>query len=125
MTRTACRVGQSSVFDPVRQILPLDPLGHDEAASSVLAHVINRHDVRVAEPGDLLRLDPALVHLLDTHRAVHLGDLHGDGAVQPCVEPLVDPPEAADADQGIEAVSIRQGPGQVRFRKDRVGLAGL
>ncbi len=77
----------------------------------------------MAEPGDLLRLDPALVHLLDTHRAVHLRDLHGHSAVQPGVESLVHPPEAADSDQGVEAVSIRQGPRQVQFRMNRLGLA--
>jgi hypothetical protein len=117
-------VGQSSPLDSVRQIFSVDPFGHDETASAVLADVIDRHDVRMAEPGDLLRFEPALVDFLGADRTIDLRYLDGDGAVQPCVEPLVDSPESADADQGIEAISICQGPGQVRFRQFRAGLSG-
>src|SRR5438045_630665 len=48
-----CRfsMGRAVPLDPGRQVHALDPLGHDEAGAAVLAHVMDRHDVRVLQPG--------------------------------------------------------------------------
>ena len=80
---------------------------------------MDRDDVRVPQPGHLAGLDPALVHLAPGDRPVHPGHLHGDRPLQPGVEPPVDPPEAALADQGVEPVAVGQQPGQVVVAGDR------
>ena len=104
--RADSRWAGRSVLDPGRQVRALDPLDDDEAGPAVPAHVMDRHDVRVPQPGDLAGLDPALVHLARpvTGRST-FGHLHGDGALQPGVEPPVDPPEAARRRSGRRAGS--------------------
>jgi hypothetical protein len=110
---------RSSLCDPDRQIVPLDEFGYDEAEPILRApHVMDRHDVRVVQPGEdagfgeerlqIPRISDALgVRHLDRHRTV-----------QVVVASKIDPPEAALTQTFDDPVT--PDPGGIAVR----GLAG-
>ena len=112
---------QAASTEPGRQVAPVHVFGHDVTSAVVgPAHVVDRHDVRVGEPGD----DPGFVEVrLDVHGPGRLdveGDLDGDVPVELRVVGQVDPTETALAQDPDHAVSADVGRGRLRAVRRRV-----
>ncbi len=116
-------VDVAAVHGP-RQGAPLDEGGGDEVVRPVVAGIVNRDNVRVAQPGCRPGLAQEALDLAVAFRLVALRDLEGDFAVQLRVVGAIDGAEGTRPQTGpdLEAPDVA-GPrgGGCRLRLRRAG----
>jgi hypothetical protein len=105
---------QRPLLQTLRQRLACQVLHHQERRALMLAHVIQRADVRVIQSGDGFRFSLKPRTALRVGADVGREELDGNAAVEARVAGLVYLAHAARADGGLDLVRAEAGAGQER-----------
>ena len=88
--------GRSSLSNLDRQIASFDEFRHNVAESKVgAAHVMDRHDVGMVQPGEDLGFDQKRLGILRVSDSLRIWHLDGDRAVEVIVVSQINSPESA------------------------------
>ena len=126
--RHACSRLMSRLRNPpdlISQVAALNQLHREVGPALHVAHVIDLHDVGVAQAGDRLRLAQEALQLLRPGAGAGQQHLQGDRAVKAQVPRPIDDAHAASAKQRLHPVAgnLRQLRG-MGYGHDRVGTRG-
>ncbi len=101
-----------AVRQPLRQARAVDEFHREEVLAGVLAHIMDRHDMRVADPGRRLRLGIESSHLVGPRQVARQDHLDRNHAIQPLLPGAIDhahPPATDLLQQDIVAEIGRAG----------------